>query len=83
MTDLHTVKRPTPKPHIRLYKNICKYTKVYICEARYDAEEPNELTVVPGDRVKVLRRNDETGWWLCISRRGKGWAPAGFLAEET
>ena len=52
----------------------------FVCEARYDADEPNELTIVPGDRVRVLKRNDETGWYLCVSRRGKGWAPGSFLA---
>lgn len=33
----------------------------YICETKYDAEERNELSIVPGDRLRVLKRNEETG----------------------
>lgn len=53
----------------------------YICETRYDAEERNELTIVPGDRLRVVKRNEETGWCLGVSTRGKGWFPSDFVRE--
>ena len=38
--------------------------QLYVCETRYDAEEANELTILVGDRVKVLKKNLETGWYV-------------------
>lgn len=52
-----------------------------VCETRYDAEEKNELTILPGDRIRVVKRNDETGWSLGVSSRGKGWFPMDFVKE--
>jgi hypothetical protein len=56
---------------------------LYVCETRYDAEASNELTIHVGDRVKILKKNDQTGWWLGQSQRGKGWLPQEVNGQQS
>lgn len=41
--------------------------------ADYDT---TELAVAAGERVEVVDRDDESGWWWCRNRDGtEGWVP--------
>ena len=40
---------------------VCPPARLKCSETRYDAEEPNELTIHVGDRVHILKKNEQTG----------------------
>ena len=56
---------------------------VFVAVSDFQAGDSGELSLVLGQEVKVIERN-ENGWWLVISAvSDKGWVPSTYLQEVT
>jgi hypothetical protein len=69
-------------PMPMLEKPIC----IALVEEGYTKEEEREMSIVAGEELFVVRKNDANGWWLAekvANRAQRGWVPRNYLAQET